>query len=83
MTAQILAVPESDLAARDDRRAPRPRTSKARSQVSTGTLREIVAAVADTRPGVVLLGLGTGRRERARGARPARCRRRRALAAAS
>ena len=65
MTAQILAVAESDLAARAivERLG---RAFEGAVAVSTGTLREIVAAVADTRPGVVLLGLGTvGANERA------------------
>jgi CheY-like chemotaxis protein len=65
MTAQILAVAESDLAARAivERLG---RGFEGAVAVSTGTLREIVAAVAQGQPGVVLLGLGTvGANERA------------------
>jgi CheY-like chemotaxis protein len=65
MTAQILAVAESDLAARTivERLG---RGFEGAVSVATGTSREIVAAVAAARPGVVLLGLGTvGANERA------------------
>ena len=65
MTAPILAVAESDLAARAivERLG---RGFEGAVSVATGTSREIVAAVAAARPGVVLLGLGTvGANERA------------------
>jgi len=58
MTAQILAVAESDLAARTivERLG---RGFEGAVAVATGTLREIVAAAGEQRPGLVLLGLGT------------------------
>ena len=65
MTAQILAVAETDLAARTivERLG---RGFEGAVAVATGTAREIVAAVAEQRPGIVLLGLGTtGANERA------------------